>query len=265
MKPSGPARRPRRVPASTTAMHHASPTADALDRIPLAALILANLAPLFGVLFFKWDAGYLLMLYWLENLVIGGWTLLRMLSTGGLRVVPQSVFFTFHYSFFCAGHGAFLLTLVAADAPGLDGDYDEGPGGVFLMPVHMLTAQFDWIAQAMPGLLGLPLLAFIVSHGVSTVYHHFIAGEDRQRDADDIMFDPYKRIVALHIALILGAMLMFNTGLEDTLPALLVLVAAKIAIDVHQHREAHRKRRAATRSEATKENGAEGGAAGNGD
>lgn len=220
-----------------------APSDDTLDRIPLTALILANLAPLAGVLFFDWDARYLLMLYWLENLIIGGWTLLRMLSAGGLRILPQALFFSFHYSFFCAGHGAFLQSLLAPDAPGLDGDYDEGPGGVLLMPVHMLSAQFEWIAQQMPGLLGLPLLAYVLSHGVSTVYHHFIGGEDRQRDADEIMFDPYKRIVALHIALILGAMLMFNTGLEDVLPALLVLLAVKTGIDIHQHREAHRQRR----------------------
>lgn len=225
-----------------------------VDRIPLAALILANLAPVAGVLFFGWDAHYLLLLYWLENLVVGGWTLLRMLHAGGLRVLPQAAFFSFHYSFFCAGHGIFILTLTDLPGEAPPEDFDD-EGFVLWMPFRMLASQFGWIAHEMPGLFGLPLLAFVVSHGVSTLYHHFLDREDDGRDADDIMFDPYKRIVALHIAIILGAMAILETGASTAAPALLLLVAMKTAIDLHQHRSAHRKRRAdrAGRSERRRE------------
>lgn len=218
-----------------------------LDRIPLAALIVANLVPPVGVLLFGWDARYLLMLYWLENLVVGGWTLVRMLHAGGLRVLPQSAFFSFHYAFFCAGHGMFIVMLTSLDGemPDIEMGDDELP---FLLPVYLLAGQFAWISDEMPGLLGLPLLAFALSHGVSTVYHHFIGREDAGRDAESIMFDPYKRIVALHLAIILGAMAMIGSGTGNAVPALLILVGIKIAIDVHQHRRAHRKRRAERRA-----------------
>ncbi len=212
-----------------------------IDRIPLVALIIANLTPAVGVLFFDWDAHYLLLLYWMENLVVGGWTLVRMLHAGGLRVLPQAAFFSFHYSFFCAGHGIFILTLT--DLPGEAPPDDFDDSFVLLMPFRLLIDQFEWIASAMPGLFGLPVLAFVISHGVSTLYHHFLDREDAGRDADDIMFDPYKRIVALHIAIILGAMAIIETGATTVAPALLLLVGSKIAIDVHQHRSAHRKRR----------------------
>lgn len=233
--------------------------ADPLDRIPLAALVLANLAPAVGVLFFGWDARYLLLLYWLENLVVGGWTLVRMLHAGGWRVLPQAAFFSFHYSFFCGGHGLFIIGLVAAD--GMDADLGDDDGFPLLIPLHLLAGCLAWISQEMPGLLGLPLLAFIISHGVSAVYHHFIGREDAARDADDIMFDPYKRIVALHIAIILGAILILETGAGSAAPALLVLVVAKTAIDIHQHREAHRTRREPSRRRRRKANGANDGAA----
>jgi len=213
------------------------------DRIPRAALLLANLTPVAGVLFLGWDAHYLLLLYWLENLVVGGWTLVRMLHVGRLRVLPQAAFFTFHYSFFCAGHGIFLLTLTERPGEAPPDDFDDG-SFVLWMPFRLLVSQFEWIAGRMPELFGLPLLAFVLSHGVSTLYHHFLGREDAGRDADDIMFDPYKRIVALHIAIILGAMVILETGTATAAPALLLLVAGKIAIDLHQHRDAHRKRRA---------------------
>ena len=37
----------------------------------LATLVAANLLPLAGVVFFGWDAGVILVLYWAENLVVG--------------------------------------------------------------------------------------------------------------------------------------------------------------------------------------------------
>ena len=233
-----------------------------IDRIPLVALVLANLTPAAGVMFFGWDARYLLLLYWLENLVVGGWTLVRMLHTGSWRALPQAAFFSFHYSFFCAGHGMFIIALAAGSVEA-DAVADSGEDGFpLLIPLHLLAGCLAWVKTEVPGLLGLPLLAFVISHGVSAAYHHFIGREDAARDAGDIMFDPYRRIVALHIAIVLGAVVILETGAGDAAPALMLLVAIKTAFDVHQHRAVHRKRRRVTRS---KENGADPDAVGDGD
>lgn len=213
------------------------------DRLPVQALVVANLVPLAGVLLFGWDARNLLLLYWLENLVVGGYTLLRMLHAGGLHALFPAAFFTFHYSFFCAGHGIFIMAIAALGAGDTDGpdvfpDDSWGP----LMPFAMLWQLFAWIAEHAPGMLALPLFAFVVSHGISTVVHHFIGGEDAGRKADDIMFDPYKRIVALHIAILAGSFVVIGSGGGSLAPALAVLVGIKTAIDLHQHRHAHRRR-----------------------
>ena len=216
------------------------PTADALDRVPIALLVLANLAPLAGVLFFGWDARALLLLYWLENLVIGGWALVRMMHVSGPRGLPIAAFFCFHYSFFCAGHGMFLLTLTGA---GDDSTYLNSEAGFpLLLPFHMLRGEIEYIRHAIPELLGVPLLALIVSHGASTVYHHFRGGEDTGRAPSEIMLDPYKRIIVLHVAIILSAIALFKIGADQAIPALLLLVAIKIVLDIHQHRRAHHKR-----------------------
>ena len=248
-------------------------SADPLDRIPLTALILANLAPLAGVLFFGWDARDLLLLYWLENLVVGGWTLVRMLHAGRLRALFPALFFSFHYSFFCGGHGMFIIDLTSLDGQDTV-DLDDADGFPFLIPLHLLSANLAWVQQEAPELLGLPLLAFVISHGVSTLYHHFIGGEDRERDAEDIMFDPYKRIMALHVAILIGAIFMLEAGAATALPALLLLIAIKTGIDVQQHRSAHRKRREAgsarearrprKRSRDTEGNGGDSGDGGDG-
>jgi hypothetical protein len=43
------------------------------------------MVPLWGVLFFNWDAFYLVFLYWSENLVIGFYNILKMLLSQPLN------------------------------------------------------------------------------------------------------------------------------------------------------------------------------------
>jgi len=46
--------------------------------IPVIALIAANTIPLFGILFLEWDAFSIVLLYWSENLVIGFYTIMKI-------------------------------------------------------------------------------------------------------------------------------------------------------------------------------------------
>src|SRR5437870_10558218 len=74
-------------------------------------LVAANLVPLAGVLFFGWTVFATLLLFWLENVVVGGFNIARMLSAqpqspamwaAKLFLIP---FFVFHYGMFVTVHG----------------------------------------------------------------------------------------------------------------------------------------------------------------
>ncbi|MCA9270173.1 MAG: hypothetical protein KDA41_16945, partial [Planctomycetales bacterium] len=85
---------------------------------PLATTILLNLVPVVGVLFWGWSAFALIILYWLENLVIGVRTLASMVANaavmGGINWLGAlfiGAFFTVHYGMFCFGHGIFVMAL----------------------------------------------------------------------------------------------------------------------------------------------------------
>jgi Zn-dependent protease with chaperone function/uncharacterized tellurite resistance protein B-like protein len=249
-------------PASTPAALASSPASpdsafSFADRAPLQALLVANLIPAAGVIFFDWDARNVLLLYWLENLVIGGYTLLRMLATHKWRAIGTGLFFSFHYSFFCGGHGFILLGLSGLGVDGINdpmADYwpdDELPE--FLVPIQMLISILSWMANETPGMLGLPLFAFIISHGISAFTHHVVLREDDGRDVDKIMWDPYGRIFLLHIALIFGGFVIILSGGGGAWPILLLLITGKTAFDVYQHRRTHRKRQSerSTASEMT--------------
>ncbi len=215
------------------------------DKTPLQALLLANLIPVFGVLFFDWDARNVLLLYWLENLVIGAYTLLRMLATHKWKALGAALFFSFHYSFFCGGHGMFILALAGLGSDGIDDPlknlWPADDSFPFLIPIRMMLAILSWIAHTSPGMLGLPLLAFAVSHGISAFTHHVILREDDGRNTEQIMWDPYRRIVLLHIALIFGGFVIVLSGGGGAWPILLLLIGFKTALDIHQHRRSHAK------------------------
>ena len=95
-------------------------------RDPVAwAILLVDLFPVYAIFAFGWDATSLVFLYWLENVVIGAMTLLRMITSSvrmGIVGLPVMVFlgpfFTFHYGMFCFVHGVFLVAFSAMSGGG---------------------------------------------------------------------------------------------------------------------------------------------------
>src|SRR6185436_3042508 len=55
----------------------------------LAGLLIANAIPLIGVLFFGWSLITVLVLYWLENGIVGLWNIPRIWLAGGDDDVPN--------------------------------------------------------------------------------------------------------------------------------------------------------------------------------
>ncbi len=65
---------------------HLQKTASPINT-PLIGLVLANLLPFAGVIFFGWDLFAVVLFYWAENLVVGFYTLVKLLHhspIGGL-------------------------------------------------------------------------------------------------------------------------------------------------------------------------------------
>jgi hypothetical protein len=204
----------------------------------LAALLAANLIPLAGVLFLGWSVFEIMMLFWLENVVIGLFNVLRMafrlLRLGDWSALFTIPFFTIHYGAFCAGHGLFLL-LLFRDGP--MGSATTGTGGAFTPPevdfsplgALEILRRLTWEE---PGFFW-ALLGLILSHGLSFLWNFVLRGEFRQSDAGTLMHAPYKRIVVLHIAIILGAFATIALG--QSIYALVILILLKITFDIVAH------------------------------
>ncbi len=166
-----------------------------LGKPAMAPVVLLNLAPLIGVIWFGWDAGALLILYWAENVVVGlctliamAWRSLRSL-VGGLGFAFSAPFFVVHYGLFCAVHGLFAVAFARG---GLTGETNESPFEADLWP---------WVQEQglIWGVAGLAIAQF------ARLIMRIASGEIARTEADKLMFAPYGRIIVLHITLIGGA------------------------------------------------------------
>jgi hypothetical protein len=207
--------------------------------ITLAALIFANLVPLFGVLRLDWDVGSIVVLYWAENLVIGFYTVIKLLLAAGAKGLFHVLFFIVHYGGFCGIHGFFVLSLTGfgEEHPALTPAADwPGP---LVFPQMLLNVARQVLAAAPDALLW-AIAALLLSHGISFMLNYIGNREYQEQTTNKIMTAPYKRIVILHIAIIAGGFLVLQLG--SPIGLLIALVALKIVMDIMLHRRSHHLR-----------------------
>jgi len=194
------------------------------DRKVIAAIVI-NLMPIAGIVLFGWSAFVLMLLYWLENVIIGVFTLARMLVGSFLRspvtaigAVPLGAFFVFHYGLFCFVHGIFVWTLFAP--AGTDGAI----GDPFDFPASVATALGN------PDIFwGFVFLA--AAHGVMFLLWT-ISGAWRDTHALNDFASPYARIVVLHVTLIFAGLPVLLLG--EPMAGILILALIKMGLEVQQ-------------------------------
>jgi hypothetical protein len=233
-------------------------------------LIAANLLPLAGVLFWGWDAFVLLVLYWFETAIIGFWTLVRVAtapreSLGGISIhgsartpspLGLALFFVLHAGIFMGVHFGFLWALFS---------------GSWAARIHGLRDFID-ILIIETG-LWVPLLVLFVARGI--VFFYALIGArlrawlNPQRAAAKasvpapgasvglVLGGFYARIIAMHIAILLGGFLSFFGSIAP----LIILVAIKTAVDLGMHvafdlRDADKTFKALLRADAQRRQGA---------
>lgn len=216
----------------------------------MVSLVVANLIPLVGVVFWGWDLWTILALYWAENGIIGLSNVAKILMAEGAAGLPgvagmpgagadgvglpaagaygsvkpvlgcgrfaMAGFFLVHYGLLWVGHGVFVL--FALPAFGGSGTRFDG-----------IAANLD---QVLYGALGLA-----ISHGVSLWFNYIGRGEYRHASPARLMGAPYAGVVILHVTIIVGAFVSMILG--TPIGALVVLVLLKTGLDLSFHRREH--------------------------
>lgn len=181
----------------------------ARDGVRLAGTIVVNLAPLVGVLAFGWSALAVLLIYWLENVAIGVAQAVRIGVAGVRNRTPETVFllpfFCVHYGMFTGVHGVFVVAMFGAEAL-------NGARGV-VTPGVLAAAAVIAVWQA----------TLVIVDGRRS---DWFAGLSPKT----LMFEPYGRVIALHLTIIVGAMLVAMLGAPVW--AVAVLTVMKLLIDL---------------------------------
>jgi Family of unknown function (DUF6498) len=197
-------------------------TADWL-RPSIVALVLANLVPVWGVLCLHWEVFPLMFLFWSENVIVGAFNVLKMLWAnpespiswaGKVFIIP---FFCVHYGMFTFIHGVLVVALF---------------GGGLRSGVGFPTLEKFW-QIAHENYLGWAILGLAVSRGISFVTNYLGNGEYQRANLQQLMAQPYGRIVVLHLTILFGGFLMM--ALHSPVWGLLLLVGLKIVLDLRGH------------------------------
>jgi hypothetical protein len=225
---------PRIAPAGV--VHAEVEVAQAPPSVSAPVLVAANLLPLAGVLFWGWRVGDLVILYWVENLVIGAVHVLRILFanpdqvmraprgpqiTGGEWMAGKAAlagFFLVHYGGFCAAHGMVLAALFPVT---------NDSGG----KLEIWEILSDMLRE--PGSLG-AIALLVASHGYSFARNYVGREEYRRVDIGRMMFRPYGRVLVVHLFVIAGGLVV--QVLQGPAAALLLFVLLKTGIDYAMHR-----------------------------
>jgi len=184
------------------------------------ALIGANLISLAGVLFLDWKLGDVMVLFWAESAVIGFWNVIKLAVVGKWAALFAAPFFVGHFGGFMAGHFLFIYYMFVR---GINAAGPE-PG--------VWAALLDLFVPLWPA-----LAVLFISHGVSFFTNYLGRREYLGTDLKTQMGEPYKRIIVMHLTIILGGFL--TMLLRTPVAALLLLIALKTATDLYAHRKEH--------------------------
>jgi len=216
----------------------------------LPFLIAANLVPVLGVLFLGWDLATILVLYWIENGIVGIINVPKILmargpmpavpaggeleksmlgvSTAGAARVMLAPFFLVHYGMFWLVHGIFVFSLPFV-WPG------PAPlGGALPFPFGSAVRLFD-----LPPAIAIAAAGLGLSHLVSFRLNFLGRREYVAISPQEQMLQPYGRLVVLHVSIVFGSIAVGALG--QPLGLLLVLMGAKTVLDVRFHLREHQR------------------------
>lgn len=198
------------------------------SRSAVLSLIVANLIPLAGVLFFDWSLFETVAVYWLENGVIGFFNLFKIgmvktpdenqttsLKTQKITTLP---FFIIHFGLFWLVHGVLLTSLFA--------------------PQGLSTWQGIILGRSEASkTMAVAMISLFSSHGLSFWTNYVGRRQYVARTPFQQMMRPYARVVALHLTVLSGAFFVHLLGAP--VAALVVLTLLKTGLDLWAHVREH--------------------------
>jgi hypothetical protein len=192
--------------------------------ISLAVMALANLLPVLGFVFSDWNLYELMTLYWAENVIIGVFTVLKMLSVDNdsvaddreilMAVPPFMVYFLL-----CFGQVILIQVIFQKFLPPLS------PEETWLEGWHRMGDFFNFAFVQLKWVV----LAMALSHGFSFVYDYNLGGEKYRTTLRKLWFLPGARLVVMMVIIMAAA---WQLGARvSPMPLFMAIVVTKIVLE----------------------------------
>lgn len=196
---------------------------------PLVEIFAVNLLAVIGVAAFGWSALTLVLLYWIENLIVGAFNVAKILMSGissgrsgTLASLFLAPFFVVHYGMFCFVHGLFIFGLFGG---GLDSIAAFNVAGLASAVTTRIRAD-----RAM--LIGVAVLVAFHAY----LFLRYWLGARRWEASEPFaqMFAPYSRIVVVHLTIMIAGIPVMLLGAP--MLAVVCLALLKTALETGRAR-----------------------------
>lgn len=187
--------------------------------IPVLSLITANLLPLFGYFWAGWSIFTIILAYWAESAVIGFYNLLKISKTQKKAKTPVKVngkskyekkyftrFFILHYGAFMFGHLIFIIVLFGSQV------------------ISLTNVRYA---------IAISMVVLLISHGISYNLNYLQRREYQNLAPDQLFLAPYKRIIIMHITIVLAGSAIINSSISDT--SMVLFIGLKTLVDLASH------------------------------
>lgn len=193
---------------------------------PIKVLLFANLLTLLLAVLLHWPVLTILWGYWLQSIIIGVFTFIKILFIRfeeyppihpQFRLHRYALYFAVHYTIFHIVYAAFLL------------GFSRQTGGTF---GHLQPPNF--IGVAIVGTL------FFVNHTYTFFKYYILDRKQIRFYAKTIFIEPYMRIVPIHLSLFAAVYFVTVFSNAETFIIIFFLVL-KTCADIFLHRYQHGK------------------------
>lgn len=211
-------------------------------------LVLVNLYPIYGVVFLGWNAKFILYTYWCENLIIGLFTVLKMLKTKIYLDNTQLDNPNLNTNNVGESNSSKILSFIWVYC---------GASFLYYIVIAILTTETSGtVLFNLPRQIIVPVGFIFLSHTFSYVVNFIIGAEYKKLSLDEEIKMPVRRLVIVHLTVTLGSLVIKGVGVVLmiimalffglTIPQsvtgvvlLIIMVLAKIFLDIIAHLQEH--------------------------
>lgn len=192
-------------------------------------LVLANLYPIYGAAFLDWNGIFIFKTYWCENLIIGLFTVLKMLKTKIYLDDIQSINPSLNSNDISSSNSSKIISFVW--------NYCWASFLYYFFVAFLTTKMGDRVVFGLPYQIIVPVCFIFLSHAFSYVVNFIIGAEYKKLSLDEETNMPFRRLITVHmIVIILGLM---GSAAAGNISMTIAIVMAKIFLDIIAHLQEH--------------------------